>query len=220
MFNVMTHSSGRARRQALRLLSLFTPPHPDFRMVNAKSRRYSSARLPLLLGALALFSLLLTMQPPPAQAQTVTDLVSNTAESRTANSDGGLAQSFTTGGNTGGYTLSEVRIRVRATGPTSMKIFEDSSGLPGSELATLTNPSSIAANSLNTFTAPSGTTLAANTTYWVYVSKGLFSGGAEFRLVASDSETGLTGWTIGNGAKFEDFFGNLGDTTSRRPSLK
>ncbi len=43
-----------------------TPPR--FRMVTATSRRYSSARLYLLLGALVLFALLLTMQPPPAQA--------------------------------------------------------------------------------------------------------------------------------------------------------
>ena len=173
-------------------------------MVNAKSRRNPSALLLLLLGALALFALLLTMQPPPAQAQAVTDLVSNTAGSSSGSSNSFAAQSFTTGANAGGYTLSEVRIKISTTGSTSMKIREDSSGAPGSELATLTNPSSIVANSLNTFTAPSGTTLAANTTYWVSVSEGVSSGKARLTLTDSDSETGSTGWTIGNGSLFRN----------------
>ena len=189
-------------------------------MVNAKSRRYSSARRCLLLGALALFALLLTIQPSPAQAQTVTDLVSNTAETVISESSSSLAaQSFTTGANAGGYTLSEVRLRFSSLGSASMKIREDNSGLPGSELATLTNPSSIVSG-LNTFTAPSGTTLAANTTYWVSVHEGVSSDPASYANVASDNETGLTGWTIGNGRKWRFDEGNSwGDDTSNSLSL-
>ena len=84
-----------------------------------------------------------------------------------------------------------------------MKIREDSSGAPGSELATFTNPSSIVVGS-NTFTAPSSTTLAASTTYWISVSEGVSSGRAQLDVLGDDSETGLTGWTIGNGRLFRN----------------
>ena len=84
-----------------------------------------------------------------------------------------------------------------------MKIREDSSGAPGSELVTFTNPSSIVVGS-NTFTAPSSTTLAANTTYWISVSEGVSSGRAQLEVLGDDSETGLTGWTIGNGRLFRN----------------
>ena len=104
MFNAVTHSSGRARRQALRLLSLFTPPPPDFRMVNAKSRRNSSARLPLLLGALALFSLLLTVLPPSAVLAQATVPLAPALTTERGNNQMKLA--WTSGGNGGAAITS------------------------------------------------------------------------------------------------------------------
>ena len=62
----------------------------------------AAAALLALFGALAL--------PATAQAQTTTTFVSNTGETQNSSSGAILAQSFTTGSNTGGYTLSEVAI--------------------------------------------------------------------------------------------------------------
>ena len=51
---------------------------------------------------------------------------------------------------------------------------------PGDLVATLTNPASLTADSLNTFTAPDVITLDANTTYWITVNEGISSNRAEF----------------------------------------
>ena len=132
----------------------------------------------------------------------VGDLVSNTSETRSSTTSALYsAQSFTTGSAAGGYTLSEVAIHLAAnTGTTSVKIRTDDSGDPGSTVvATLTGS---VANGLQTFTAPANTRLDANTTYWVSVNEGVSANRAEFSSTTSHNETGLTGWTIGNGGKY------------------
>ena len=112
-----------------------------------------------------------------AQAQTLTTFVSNSERAVDPGSVRDIqAQRFVTGANADGYTIFEVWLRV-GTGSgaaTSVKIREDdSSGLPGALVATLTNPGTLMNNSLNKFTAPAGTTLDANKAYWITVNEGI-----------------------------------------------
>ena len=112
----------------------------------------------------------------PALAQAQTTLVSNTgqADSDTVsvglNFDRHVGLAFTTGGNTAGYTLSAVDARLGSTVHvnTQVSIYTTSSdGRPGSSRYVLKNPSSLAASAINTFSADSGASLNANTTYAV-----------------------------------------------------
>ena len=149
-----------------------------------------------LLGFAALLAL-----PLQAQAQTVTTLVSNAGQSESSVSSSDFqAQSFGTGPNAGGYTITEVQIRLSdlASGTTTIvQIREDDGSKPGDLVATLTNPATLTSNALNTFTAPTNTTLDASTTYWISVNEGI-SSRAAFRRTDRDRQTGEMGWSIGN----------------------
>ena len=153
-----------------------------------------------------------TPDPTPAQPQRSDDeeqdntarsshdvLASNTDQTvNTSGSSHFQAQSFETGGDTGGYTITEVQIRLRTVtsgATTTVKIKEDDSGEPGNLVATLTTPATLTSSALNTFTAPAITTLDAGTTYWISVSEGV-SNRVTFASTAGD---GQTGWSIGNG---------------------
>ena len=128
-------------------------------------------------------------------------MVSNTHLNATLSSHAIQAQSFETGATAGGYTVSYVHISLGSVeaGLTSVKIKENSaSNKPGVLVATLANPGTFTANSLNTFTAPVGTTLAASTTYWISVNEGLITAGVSVLTAPSDDQTGETGWSIGN----------------------
>ena len=155
-----------------------------------------------LLVALAALCGLAALSAGAAQAQTT--LVSNTGETAQAGrSNLVFAQSFRTGDNETGYTLSTVELFLLAAtrGTGVVKIFSDSAGAPGSAVATLTNPATFTVSALNTFTAPPDTVLAENTTYWLMVNEGvanvhnrLFVGSTH-----SDDETSAaSGWRIGD----------------------
>ena len=139
------------------------------------------------------------------ERHTTTTLVSNTHLSATdAGSNEFQAQSFEAGTNADGYMISEVQIRLAAndTGAsTSVKIRENNGGEPGDLVATLTNPGTLTADSLNTFTAPAGTRLDASTTYWLTVNEGISSNRTNFSHIGEDEEAGEPGWTIGNGRR-------------------
>ena len=68
-------------------------------------------------------------------------------------------------------------------------------------MAELTNPVTLTADSVNTFTAPPGTTLDANTKYWITVNEGQDAatrlGYISSRFNGQDS--GEPGWRIGDG---------------------
>ena len=88
------------------------------------------------------------------------------------------AQSFVTGPSTGGYMLATVQIRLgddsALPGVTDLIAAvkaDDGSGEPGALVANLANPASLTNDALNTFTAPAGTVLAPDTTYWVVVNE-------------------------------------------------
>ena len=174
-------------------------PRPESRPA---PRRYR--RVALAWAALALLGLL--AHPEPALAQTVT-LVSNTGQS-TANIASSLqSQPFTTGDNSGGYTLTSVEVGIADLGRANKVVHivpNASSGQPDLSDATkfivLTAPATYAANALNTFTAPASATLAANTTYHVHVSNAAALGGHNVQRTSSNAEDsgGATGWSIGN----------------------
>ena len=128
-------------------------------------------------------------------------LVSNTGESRTSSSSSAfLAQRFQTGTNAAGYTIAEVDIYLStfSTKTTSVNIRQNnSSNRPGDLVATLTNPATFTDNSLNTFTAPSDTTIEGSTPYWITVNDGA-TNRASYGSTTANGETGQTAWTIDN----------------------
>ena len=146
--------------------------------------------------------------PEPA-----TTFVSNTGQTAVAGSfivgvvsgvNWRFAQSFTTGTNTAGYTLSAVDVELTSgtqSANTRVSIYSTSSGSPtGTPLHTLTNPSSLTASATNTFTAAASATLAANTTYAVVFE--VTSGSATTSLAHTNSNAedagAASGWSIAN----------------------
>ena len=154
-------------------------------------------------------SLTYTVTVERAAASSLTTLVSNTDQTLSVGSVHFHAQSFETGATTGGYTVSEVDVHLAIVSgrSTSVNIREnDGSDEPGALVATLANPDTLTPDSLNTFTAPAGTTLAATTTYWISVNEGItsVSNRATFGRVEGNDETGEPGWSIGDGRLWRD----------------
>ena len=132
-------------------------------------------------------------------------LLSNTGETviTTSGSTAFLAQRFQSGASASGYTIAEVDVFIGdfGTNTTVVNIRENNStNRPGALVATLTNPATFTTDALNTFTAPSDTTINGSTNYWITVNDGLTNRG-HFRSTNGDGETGETGetgWTIDN----------------------
>ena len=116
-----------------------------------------------------------------------------------------LAQNFTTGANTSGYTLEGIDIRaaVRTLAHHSQDLdfdvslcpVKDQNQSPGAGCSELTRPETFDARSRLNFQAPADLTLAANTTYAV-----VLSGYGDIANTASDAEDtpATPGWSIGN----------------------
>ena len=147
-----------------------------------------------------------TVNVERAGSSSLTTLVRNThLNSGLGSSTAIQAQSIETGANAGGYTVFEVDIYVLtvAGSSTSVSIREDGgSDEPGELVATLTNPGTLTANSINTFTASPGITLEPSTTYWIIVNEALPGNRANIRTVSGNGQTGEPGWKIGNGRLF------------------
>ena len=163
-----------------------------------------------LLGSLAIFATLLALAAAPSQAQTAaTTLISNTGQARsTPDTTIGawwIGTAFTTGNHAGGYTLSEVDLRIGSWNGNSAvftaNIYStNDDGEPDSELYTLTNPDSPTDNSVNTFTAPTGATLDASTTYVLVLKSSGASKSVSVNATNSDNEDSgaADGWSIGD----------------------
>ena len=140
-------------------------------------------------------------------------LVSNTGKTSggtatTGNNSGSQhrhAQKFTTGSNPAGYTLDEVRIHLGTNGNAAAPVITVNSGSgnnPGAVLYTMTNPATITDSATNTFTAPSGATLEADTSYFVVMENSNTNNDPnalyQVGLTTSDGEdsTGLSDWDI------------------------
>ena len=148
-----------------------------------------------------------------AHAQTT--LVSNTGQDNSGARGVGrddYAQAFGTGSITAGYDLDSIVLSLggapTGTGTLTVTVREDASGDPsGTALYTLTTPDPIVGDALNTFPAPAGATLDANTTYWVVASYSSDSGGPNWwRVDLSDGidSGGASGWTIDSPFKTND----------------
>ena len=179
------------------------PPSPSPR---SELRRPRSARGLLRAGALLLLAgaLFVGLAPAAAQAQT-TILVSNlgqpTVNNVSVTNNFQQAQPFTTGNNTNGYALSEVEASVNSRNAGTSPLVElcnSSSGNVGTTCTTLTNPASFDTG-LQTWTAPTGTTLDPNTNYFI-VFRAPSSGGFSIHQANSNNEDsgGATGWSIGD----------------------
>ena len=122
-------------------------------------------------------------------------------------------QSFTTGSNTAGYTLSSIGATFQTIGDTSTVGTEltatlnaESSGLPGSALCTLSDPATFTASGLHAFDAPTTDPcpmLAAETTYFVVLSRANGNTNAIKLAVTSalgEDSGSAPGWSIGDRA--------------------
>ena len=139
-------------------------------------------------------------------------LVSNTGQDadgqQNTGSIGGFltrnAQRFTTGSNTGGYTLEEVKISLADVGANSVPVItiNAANGVnPGTVLYNLTNPTNLLSDT-NTFTPPADATLSADTNYFVVMENSNTDNNNAGRygvvLTSDNSEdnVGLSDWSI------------------------
>ena len=182
----------------------FSPPPPEFRRPSASgvmSRRRNFARSLTAALLLAVATALLLLPPTPGAAQTTTyTYVSNIDQGGDSiyASFNTKAQSFATGSQTGGYTVTHVDIG--SDDPDgdafSAAIYTtNASGHPVSEVAALTPPSSFAAGTL-TFTAPANTTLEASTTYTVRMAPTGAAVGFDATTSSDEDSGAFSGWSI------------------------
>jgi hypothetical protein len=81
-----------------------------------------------------------------------------------------------------------------------VRLYSNNSGQPGTVITNFTNPASITTTlANNTFTLTTPQALAANTTYWLVSGVSSGAGGYNRGYTTSSNQTGLPGWTIGDG---------------------
>ena len=202
---------------------------------HSRSWRGVSMRVRLLV-ALSLAAAVLLLATSPLQAQTTlqtttTTLIGNVCEKDInacywtewdSTASGTIAQRFTTGSQTDGYSILEIRLmlRVGAGRSTNITIRQNDDGAPGDLVATLTNPDSFMHHTLQSFAAPDDTTLDPDTTYWITVNEGIQSkaeGVTILTVYPSVGERGETGWSIGH--ERLERSGNTQDWNSRNGAL-
>ena len=181
------------------------PETPLPRTRDSRRRRARALVLPLLLACAALLG---------ACAAWADTLVSTTGQSgkggfTLVNND--LAQAFTTGSETNGYQLTGAKVRwadTSATGdPPDIKlpgatatvtaIVTDGLGSTATTVATLTNPGTW--SEISEFTAPSGTTLSANTTYYLIIEG--TDGRVAVTTATGEDSGAASGWSVANGRR-------------------
>ena len=140
-------------------------------------------------------------------------LVSNLGQSASAfitiqstNTDQDAAIQFTTGSETNGYLISQVRLDISASSGTSprVSIYSDSSGQPGSSLKVLTNSGTITNILGQVDFGADNYGLNPSTSYWIVVERASGIGGVFLRVTNSRAEdTGsAVGWSIGNNGSY------------------
>ena len=153
-------------------------------------------------------------------------LISNLGKFR---NDGGnftndQAQAFTTGSNSGGYSLTKVVIAssLNASANFTVSVHENDSGAPGTSLGTLTNPTLPATGEAGNYEfTHSGIDLVASTTYFIVVDVSTSSSFNIIHNTDSDAEDtgGATGWSIGDSSLYRGF-GSTGSWTTWAQSKK
>ena len=185
-------------------------PGAGQRPVFGRRRPRAPARALRFLAAALLLAAALIALPHQAHAQDAT-LVKNTGQTSAAgeqivghsgSNKFTLAQAFTTGANTGGYTVSQVKVLFGSSTDSNARvsIYSASGGEPDTSQFTLTNPASLTANATNTFSVSGTQTLAASTTYFVVLE--ITDSSGEYRVkrtVSNNEDAGAaSGWSIGN----------------------
>ena len=158
-----------------------------------------------------------------AQAQSSVKLVGNTGQSTDARSSVSLyrAQAFTTGGNSGGYTLTGVEIEAANT-PTLAE-----TSLLGIYQSNTNNRPRVGdlspVGTLSRVQGPDGTVrfatpryaLKANTTYFAVLLRRSSDGNSGYDLTNSDAEDSgaASGWSIGDGSLWKNSWSQAWSTS-------
>ena len=116
-----------------------------------------------------------------------------------------LAQQFTTGANTGGYTLTSIEFNMAeaVSAPANIRAelwSSDTNGDPDSKLASLAVPSTVGTGNV-AFYAPANTTLAASTKYFAVLYATGATEGKWTRTSTNGEDSGAaSGWSIDDSA--------------------
>ena len=108
----------------------------------------------------------------------------------------GVAVQFTTGSETDGYRISQVRLNISATSGTvpRVSIYSNSSGQPGSSLKVLTNPATIpTSTSTELGFGADNYKLDPSTSYWIVIERASGSGVISFTYTAHRGRHRLCG---------------------------
>ena len=145
--------------------------------------------------------------PPstPGFGEGVADLLSNLEQDTSTNVSATVgtfdgAQGFATGTERNGYFLDSITLDVKTVPKTpadvTVELWSASSGNPDASIATLTHATGTWATGENTFRAPPGKVLAAETKYFVVV---FYSGGRPFldlQVTETASTDGTSRWAV------------------------
>ena len=188
---------------------------PDPRLKSAKPRRVRLRSLAAR-AACGILVVIAAAVALPAQAQAQAQvLVSNIGQANFGGAelhDFDLAQTFTTGSNSAGYTLTSVELDMEANADYStaftVSLHSNNSGTPGANLGTLSNPTPISTNGVYAFTTR-GIGLSADTTYFVVIdSMGSINASYRFFTKNTNSDNqdpgSASGWSIGDGSLYRD----------------
>jgi hypothetical protein len=138
------------------------------------------------------------------QASAVT-LVENLSQGNNGTGDVAIniwqGSSFTTGSSSYNLNSATLLFQENTADPNLfLRLYSNSSGTPGTQLTSFTNPASITTSlANNTFTLATPQALAANTTYWLVSGISSGTGSYIWGFTTSTAQTGLPGWTIGDG---------------------
>ncbi len=145
-----------------------------------------------------------TSTAAPASANAlVSNLGQTTFTTTLAIGSNPVAQKFTTGSATAGYTLASLEIDFAAAVGTPANLRAElwsatGAGAPDSKLASLTVPSTVGAGAA-AFAAPSNTSLDASTSYFVVVySSGATTGSLRTTRTNNEDSGSASGWSIGD----------------------
>ena len=163
----------------------------------------------LLAGATLLY---LALAADPAHGDVLVSNIDQTSSFTLANlQTDDQAQGFTTGSNSTGYDLTSIQVRFfrgasrDASIGTVTVTLNISAGLspgrPGAVLHILSGGAR-PQRGVNTYTAPSGATLAANTQYFVTLQGG--DGGPSVTLSNGEDSTSQSGWSVSNVSRFRN----------------
>ena len=188
----------------------------DPRLKSAKPQRVrlrslaAQAACGILMAVAGLLALPLQAQ---AQAQILVSNVGGTTRGSGSLFEFDQAQAFTTGSNSAGYTLTSVEIDmvsdIEYATVFTVSVHSNSSGVPGANLGTLSNPASLSRDGVYAFTTR-GIALAASTTYFVVIDRvGVVDLNDQLTIknTSSNAEDApkASGWSIGNDSLYRNW---------------